>query len=78
MKSFRNDRTTINLVTCWNKKNNLECGILNGAEQDLVKELDKQSKEKMEMEKDFFVEASCLGVLQETKGISLKLSESWL
>lgn len=41
------------------KKINLKCGILNGAEQDLVKELDKQSKEKMEMEKDFF----CGGIL---------------
>ena len=40
-------------------KINLENGILNGAEQDLVKELDKQSKEKMEMEKDFF----CGGIL---------------
>ena len=57
------------------KKINLKCGILNGAEQDLVKELDNQSKEKVEMERDYFLEASCLGVLQETKGISLKLSE---
>ena len=41
------------------KKINLDCGILNGAEQDLVNELDKQSKEKMEMEKDYF----CGGIL---------------